>query len=113
MKAKSINVQAAMDLAGDEVEKRFRTYEDCRSRLPSWGPKVDADAQAYFTVLEDWAAGCFTWSLTSMRYFGKNAAQVKKTLRVRILPREQKTATDLRNAEEVVTTVHRKEIAVI
>ncbi|KAG8995769.1 hypothetical protein FRB94_011659 [Tulasnella sp. JGI-2019a] len=102
MKAKNLSVQTAMDLVGEEIQKRFRTYLDCKARLPSWGPTVDRDAHAYFTVLEDWSAGNFTWSLTSMRYFGKNAPTIRKSLVVSILPREQKTATDLRNAKEDV-----------
>lgn len=104
MNQHAIPVQAAMDLAANEVYKRFQLFKSCKAQLPSWGPVVDSQVLAYSSVLEDWMIGNFSWSLEGERYFGKSAAQIRKTLEVRILPREHKTATDLRVAKESQTS---------
>ena len=104
MKEKNIPVQSAMSIAAQEVYKRFNLYQSSKAQLPSWGAAVDRDVLAYATVLESWMMGNFVWSLTTERYFGKNAPTIRKTLQVPILPREHKTATDLRNAEATTTT---------
>ncbi|KAG8980783.1 hypothetical protein FRB90_007487 [Tulasnella sp. 427] len=88
MKEKGLNVQGAMDYAGELVKGRIDLYTASKAQLPSWGPKVDADVQRYLRVLEDWMTGGFYWSLESKRYFGDQVDRVKKTLCVEILPKE-------------------------
>lgn len=107
MNQKDIPVQEAMDIVGKEIQKRFQLYVSSKAQLPSWGPQVDAGVQAYATVLEDWTIGSIRWSLESKRYFTKNAPYNKKTLEVKILPKEQKTATDLRTARVKTSVVPR------
>lgn len=88
MKERGLDVQGAMDYAGELVKGRIDLYTATKAQLPSWGPKVDADVQRYLRVCEDWMTGGFHWSLESKRYFGEQVASVKKTLCVEILPKE-------------------------
>lgn len=99
MNQKEIPVQEAMDIVGHEVQKRFQLYVSSKAQLPSWGAAIDKDVQAYATVLEDWSIGSIRWSLESKRYFTKSSPYDPKTLEVKILPKEQKTATDIRTAK--------------
>ncbi|KAG8900686.1 hypothetical protein FRC00_011755 [Tulasnella sp. 408] len=105
MNQKDIPVQEAMDIVGQEIQKRFQLYSLSKSQLPSWGTEVDKGVQAYATVLEDWTIGSIRWSLQSKRYFTKSAPYDPKTLEVKILPKEQKTATDLRTAKVKLSAV--------
>lgn len=105
MNQKNIPVQEAMDIVGQEVQKRFQLYSLSKSQLPSWGTEVDKGVQAYATVLEDWTIGSIRWSLQSKRYFTKSAPYDPKTFEVKILPKEQKTATDLRTAKVKLSAV--------
>lgn len=77
-----------MDFAGEQVKARVDLYTATKRKLPSWGSKVDADVQKYLSVLEDWMTAGFNWSLESQRYFGKDVREVRRTLRVKLLPRE-------------------------
>ncbi|KAG8873853.1 hypothetical protein FRB97_006409 [Tulasnella sp. 331] len=88
MQQSGLDVQASMDFAGEQVKGRIDLYTATKSKLPSWGAKVDADVQKYLSVLEDWMTAGFNWSLESQRYFGKDVQEVKRTLRVKVLPRE-------------------------
>ncbi|KAG8926677.1 hypothetical protein FRC03_011428 [Tulasnella sp. 419] len=88
MKHENLNLQQAMDFAGQLVNDRVDLYTATKAKLPSWGPEIDAELPKYFQVLEDWMTAGFYWSLESKRYFGDQVDQVRKTLRVDLLPRQ-------------------------
>lgn len=102
MKERNIGVQAAMDYAGELVHDCIRRYQEAKTHLPSWGPAVDSAVLGYCSVMEAWCSGGFHWvrppcfpcflmtrltaiqSLTSERYFGKDVAEVRKTLTIEL-----------------------------
>lgn len=90
MREKGLSIQGAMDFGGQLVFDRMERFQAAKAKLPSWGPAVDADVRRYLQVCEDWMAGGFYWSLESERYFGKEVKNVNETLRVTLLPVEEK-----------------------
>lgn len=61
MKEKDLDLQGAMNFAGDLGKARIDLYVATKARLPSWGPEVDADVQTYLLMLEDWMAAGLYW----------------------------------------------------
>ena len=67
MKERGLDIQGAMDYAGELVRGRIDLYTSTKASLPSWGSRVDADVMKYLQVCEDWMTGGFYWSLESKR----------------------------------------------
>ena len=83
------SLQEAMDRAGElcrDMEVRFFQLE---ASLPSWGAEIDHDVYLYMENIKDWIAGPRHWSFMTTRYFGDDAAQVKETRLVKLLPKRQ------------------------
>ena len=81
-----MTLQEAVDFVGDLCKKSIDRFNEDRARLPSWGPEIDAQAQAYVQGLADWIVGSLHWSYDSERYFGKKGGQVKKGRIVELAP---------------------------
>lgn len=81
-----LDLQASIDFAGDKVKRCLDLYSATKLKLPSSGPKIDANVQKYLSVLENWTTAGFNWGSDSSRYFGKDVQEVRRTLRVRLLP---------------------------
>ncbi|THH02195.1 hypothetical protein EW026_g598 [Hermanssonia centrifuga] len=79
--------QAAIDHATELAKHTSVRFETCRSQLPSWGQDVDGMVAKYVQALQDWMVGSCHWSFDTERYFGKDGAGVKKSLRVPLLPK--------------------------
>ncbi len=79
--------QAAIDHATELAKHTSVRFETCRSQLPSWGQDVDGMVAKYVQALQDWMVGSCHWSFDTERYFGKEGAGVKKSLRVPLLPK--------------------------
>lgn len=88
MRDRNLDLQGAIDFAGQLVKERIDLFVATKATLPSWGDKIDADLQTYLRVCEDWMVGGFHWSLGSTRYFGERAEEVRDTLRVELLPKQ-------------------------
>ncbi|KAH8829192.1 isoprenoid synthase domain-containing protein [Flagelloscypha sp. PMI_526] len=65
-------VVVAVDFVGDLCKQSIDRFSEDRSRLPSWGEKIDKDVNAYADGLEDWIVGSLHWSFESDRYFGNS-----------------------------------------
>ncbi|KAG8855037.1 hypothetical protein FRB96_007232 [Tulasnella sp. 330] len=90
MKQKSCSLQEAMDFAGKLVTDRVKLFADCKQKLPSFGSaRIDHEVQQYLGICEDWMTAGFHWSLRSDRYFGNDAAEVKRTRVVKLLPKRE------------------------
>lgn len=63
MKEKKLDIQAAMDYAGELVKGRVDLYLSSKAQLPSWGPQVDSDVLKYCRIMEAWDVGGCVWSL--------------------------------------------------
>ena len=79
-------LQEAVDFVGDLCKKSIDRFMEDRARIPSWGPEIDVQVQAYVQGLADWIVGSLHWSFDSERYFGKEGLQVKKNRIVELAP---------------------------
>lgn len=83
-----IDLQTAMDLAGDLRNQAIDKFREHKAKLPSWGPGVDRDVAAYIRGLEFCCSGHLHWSFATARYHGKQGAQVRETRLVTLLPKQ-------------------------
>ncbi|KAK7690887.1 hypothetical protein QCA50_005989 [Cerrena zonata] len=96
MNERKVDLQTAMDQAGDLCHDCIKKFEEDRQALPSWGPDIDRQVQLYVQGLQDWIVGALHWSFVSKRYFGVNGEEMKKNRAVNLLPKieEQIQAAD-------------------
>ncbi|KAJ7137913.1 terpenoid synthase [Mycena epipterygia] len=79
-------LQTAVDYVGELCRLTIDTFQRDRASIPSWGPEIDAMVERYVQGLEAWIVGSLHWSFMTQRYFGKSAADVKRTRFVSLLP---------------------------
>ena len=65
-----------------DVEARFH---DALKLVPSFGPEMDVQVQAYINFLANWARGSYAWSFEGGRYFGSKGLEYQKTRLVPLL----------------------------
>ncbi|KAG2057544.1 terpenoid synthase [Suillus hirtellus] len=66
------------------VQKRFI---DGLSKVPSWGPIVDALVNEYLDGLKNWPRANYSWSYENQRYFFIEKPEIQQTRLVPLLPR--------------------------
>jgi len=81
-----VDLQTAIDIVGNMCKQSIDRFNEERSRLPSWGAKIDRDVAIYVDGLANWIVGSLHWSFESERYFGKSGRQVKTSSVVDLLP---------------------------
>jgi len=81
-----VDLQTAIDIVGNMCKQSIDRFNKERSRLPSWGAKIDRDVAIYVDGLANWIVGSLHWSFESERYFGKSGRQVKTSRVVDLLP---------------------------
>lgn len=86
-KERGVDLQAAMDIAGDFFVNYAEEFNMWEERLPSWGPEVDAAVSGYIKGIAACVRGYIEWSLSGPRYFGSSVDEVKKTRRVALTKR--------------------------
>ena len=76
-----------------KIETRFH---DTLTRMPSFGPQVDAQLQEYIDLLSNWPRGNYCWNFEGGRYFGSKGLEYQRTRLVPKLPKRipQIPATD-------------------
>ncbi|KAJ7706896.1 isoprenoid synthase domain-containing protein, partial [Mycena rosella] len=79
-------LQTAVDYVGDLCRSMIETFQRDRASVPSWGPEIDAMVTRYVQGLEAWIVGSLHWSFMTERYFGKSAADVKRSRFVALIP---------------------------
>jgi hypothetical protein len=87
MNQEGVDLQTAVDFVGNMCKHSIDRFNEERSRLPSWGPKIDRDVAIYVDGLAHWIVGSLHWSFESERYFAKTGHQVKATRVVNLLSR--------------------------
>ncbi|KAF9490782.1 terpenoid synthase [Pleurotus eryngii] len=86
MKSKAMGIQEAVDHVGVHFQQIMDIYMESKSRLPSWGPEVDANIARYVEALGHWAKGNLDWSFETQRYFGAEHLEVMATRVVTLRP---------------------------
>ena len=84
-----LELQDAIDYVGEFCLGCIDRFETLRKMLPSWGPDIDAQMQAYVDGLGSWMIGNLVWSFETERYFGTEGRQVRHDLSVALLPRRK------------------------
>ncbi|THH10891.1 hypothetical protein EW145_g1024 [Phellinidium pouzarii] len=85
MKEKGLTIQEAFDYAGTEFQTLMSQFIAEKAALPSFGTEIDNDLKCYVVGLERWVSGNLQFSFETLRYFGGEREEVKKTLIVRLL----------------------------
>ena len=83
---KKLDLQSAVDYAGDLCKNCIARFDEARSQLPSWGPEIDLEVKRYGQGLQDWIVGSLHWSFVSKRYFGLEGEAVKNHRTIAITP---------------------------
>ncbi|KII89723.1 hypothetical protein PLICRDRAFT_562693 [Plicaturopsis crispa FD-325 SS-3] len=91
MKERGMDDQAAADYVGVYFAELMSVFVEGRKRLTTRGPLVDADVARCVDAMGHWVVGNLEWSFQSQRYFGRDAAEVKRTLVVHLLPENETT----------------------
>jgi len=86
-KERGVDLQEAMDIAGDFFANYVEEFNMWKEQLPSWGPEVDAAVSEYIRGMAACVRGYIEWSLSGPRYFGSSVEEVKKTRRVALMVR--------------------------
>lgn len=81
-KERGVDLQGAMDIAGDFFANCAKEFNTWKEQLPSWGPETDAAVSEYIEGMAACVRGYIEWSLTGPRYFGSSVEEVRKTRRV-------------------------------
>ena len=89
MKERSIDLQEASDVIGQQFQTLMARFVETKARLPSFGNATLDDAVSkYVAAMEHWVIGNLEWSFKTNRYFGAEHMRVKETLVVVLRPRE-------------------------
>ena len=86
MKELDLDLQGGIDYVGNRIKEAIDLFVADKAALPSWGPELDAQVQAYVAGLGDWMVGNLVWSFETERYFSKEGHTVKKTRQIALLP---------------------------
>ncbi|KAG1844783.1 isoprenoid synthase domain-containing protein [Suillus subluteus] len=68
MHDRGLDLQGAMDCAGQMCKDAIQRFESNRDILPSWGEEVDKQVAIYVEGLQNWIVGSLHWHLSCPRY---------------------------------------------
>ncbi|KAG2073063.1 terpene synthase, partial [Suillus decipiens] len=87
MHDRGLDLQSAIDYAGQMCKDAIQRFDSNRDILPSWGEEVDRQVVIYIEGLQNWMVGSLHWHFDSPRYFGKDRHAVKRDRVVKLLPK--------------------------
>ena len=79
---RAVDLQEAMDIAGEFFANYVEEFNMWKEQLPSWGTETDAAVSEYIKGMAACVRGYIEWSLSTPRYFGTSVEEVKRTRRV-------------------------------
>jgi hypothetical protein len=82
-----VDVQKAMDMAGDLADQKMNKFYDLYAQVPRYVGPADLDVQKLVNGMAQCVSGVFHWSYESQRYFGKRGMDIKRSRIVRLLPK--------------------------
>ncbi|KAF8590195.1 terpenoid synthase [Ramaria rubella] len=85
MKNYDLDLQSAVDCAGDMCREALEKYCETKACFPSYGTAIDKHLASFFRGLESWLSGSLEWSFVTPRYFGSRRSEIKKHRWVRLL----------------------------
>ena len=84
MTERGISLQDASNEVGRLFKNAMTQFAADKTRLPTFGQAMDTAVHAYISALETWVIGNLIWSFETLRYFGSNGLDTKKTLLIRL-----------------------------
>ncbi|KAG1820891.1 isoprenoid synthase domain-containing protein [Suillus subaureus] len=87
MHVQGLDLQSAMDYAGQMCKDALQRFESNCAILPSWGEEVDRQVAIYIEGLQQWMIGSLHWHFDSVRYVGNDGGAVKRDRIVKLLPK--------------------------
>ncbi|KZT12717.1 terpenoid synthase [Laetiporus sulphureus 93-53] len=84
MKAENCDLHTASDLSEEYFRKLMNDFQKDMAQLPSWGPVMDAIVTKFVMAMEYWVVESIHWSFETIRYFGPERDEVKRTRIVRL-----------------------------
>ena len=84
---RGVDLQDAMDIAGDFFANYVKEFDVWKGKLPSWGSEVDIAVSEYIKWMGASVRGYIEWSFSGPRYFGSSVEEVKRTRRVALTTR--------------------------
>lgn len=88
MHEKGLSLYEAIDYIAKLSEDMMREFVELRATMPSYGPEIDREVSIYLDGLAAWMIGILNWTFCTERYFGKNVANVKATMIVKLQPQK-------------------------
>jgi len=105
MKQFNLDVQQAMDRAGELVRERVECFNALYQQLPRCFGPVDLDVQRLVDGMAQGVSGNLHWSYESRRYFGSCGLAVKETRMVGLLP---KATESMGNRSMPLMSIHQR-----
>ncbi|KAG2047362.1 terpene synthase [Suillus hirtellus] len=68
MHEQGLDLQGAMDYAGQMCKDAIQRFDSNRAILPSWGKEVDRQVAIYIKGLQHWMVGSLRWHFDCVRY---------------------------------------------
>lgn len=87
MAAQGIDVQAAVNWAGEMHADMTRRFNQLFSEFPQYGDPTDQDVKAFMNGMAHWTGGNVQWSFESGRYFGNRGLEVMATRSLQLSPK--------------------------
>ncbi|KAH7303422.1 isoprenoid synthase domain-containing protein [Stachybotrys elegans] len=84
-----LDVQGGIDRAGELSDEKMERFYELYSQVPRYVGPIDLEIQTLVDGMAQCVSGVLHWSYESQRYFGKRGLDIKRTRRVRLLPRTQ------------------------
>lgn len=94
MVAEGLDVQGAIDWAGNMHAEMVKRFNKLFGEIPSYGDPIDQDVKIFMNGMAHWTGANVQWSFESGRYFGKRGLEVMATRSLRLSPK-------LRGANEI------------
>ncbi|KAI0460034.1 terpene synthase metal binding domain-containing protein [Xylaria acuta] len=81
------SAQEAFDEVGSLIDERFSVWKEAVRAVPSWGKDVDIQVHKYIQGIQNIVQANLSWSFRTGRYFGQEAAKVRRSREVDVMMR--------------------------
>ncbi|KAH8762474.1 isoprenoid synthase domain-containing protein [Diaporthe sp. PMI_573] len=77
--------QEAFDTVGELLQERYQNWDVVEGQVRSWGEEVDTHVRKYIEAIKCVVKANLYWSFESERYLGRDAAEIRRTRKIRVL----------------------------
>lgn len=95
MNDEGLDVHKGMARMDEIMEEHFKIYNDCKTRLPSFGPEIDAMFKDYVYALDCWIAGEIVYCHYIPKYFQVGPDTNEEVMKTHIVTLLTEIETDM------------------